>query len=138
MLSLWSRGASPLILGADLTHLSDTELGYLKNTAVIAVDQDGVDAARVVNQGNDQVFAKTEHNGDVIVGLFNYSGSADQTDTLTLSDAGMKGSYNCTDLWGGQNPGTLSGEYQVSLGPGAVMLLRCAPAGAGVTSNARG
>jgi alpha-galactosidase len=30
--------ASPLLLGAGLTNLNATELGYLKNTAVIAVD----------------------------------------------------------------------------------------------------
>jgi len=137
MLSLWSLGASPLILGADLTHLTKADLGYLKNTAVIAVDQDGIDATRIVNKGNDQVFAKTEHNGDVVVGLFNYSGSAAQTGTVTLSGAGTKGSYDCTDLWGGPNPGTISGTYSVVLGPGAVKLLRCAPASAGATSNAQ-
>ncbi len=40
------------------------------------MDQDGIDASRVVSNANQQVFAKTEKNGDVIVGLFNTSSAA--------------------------------------------------------------
>ena len=71
-ISLWALGASPLILGIDLTHLDPTDLQkYLKNSAVLAVDQDSIAAKRVLNTGNQQVFAKKEPNGDTIVGLFN-------------------------------------------------------------------
>jgi len=51
-MSLWALAASPFILGTDLTHLDATDLGYLKNTAVIAVDQDAIDAKRIVNSSN--------------------------------------------------------------------------------------
>src|SRR6266496_1742348 len=47
-MSLWALAASPLILGTDLTNLDPTDLGYLKNTAVLAVDQDAIDASRIV------------------------------------------------------------------------------------------
>jgi hypothetical protein len=126
-LSLWAMAASPLILGIDLTHLNSTELGYLKNTAVIAVDQDGIDASRIVSNTNQQVYAKTEQNGDVILGLFNFSGSASQTVTVSLAAAGIRGSATATDLWTGAPAGTLSGTYSVSLGPGAVQLLKLVP-----------
>jgi alpha-galactosidase len=126
-LSLWAMGASPLILGTDLTNLNSTDLGYLKNTAVIAVDQDGIDAGRVVSNVNQQVFAKTEQNGDVILGLFNYNGSASQTVTVSLAAAGITGSATATDLWAGTSVGTLSGTYSVTLGAGAVQLLKLVP-----------
>ncbi|MGD0557668.1 MAG: CBM35 domain-containing protein [Streptosporangiaceae bacterium] len=126
-LSLWAMAASPLLLGIDLTNLNSTELGYLKNAAVIAVDQDGIDASRIVSNVNQQVFAKTEQNGDVILGLFNYSGSASQTVSVSLAAAGIGGSATATDLWTGDAAGTLSGTYSVTLGPGAVQLLKLVP-----------
>jgi hypothetical protein len=93
-MSLWSLAASPLILGTDLTHLDPTDLALLKNRDVLAVDQDGIDAARISNSGGKQVFSKTEKNGDVIVGLFNTTGNS------TVVSAPMaKGRYLLTDLW---------------------------------------
>ena len=126
-LSLWSMAASPLLLGVDLTNLNSAELGYLKNTAVIAVDQDGIDARRIVSNVNQQVFAKTEQNGDVILGLFNYSGSASQTVSVSLAAAGIGGSATAANLWTGGSAGTLSRTYSVTLGPGAVQLLKLTP-----------
>jgi len=126
-LCLWAMAASPLLLGADLTHLNPTELGYLKNTAVIAVDQDGIDARRIVSHVNQQVFAKTERNGDVILGLFNYSGSARHAVTVALAAAGIRGRATATNLWTGASAGTLSGTYSVTLGAGAVQLLKLVP-----------
>jgi hypothetical protein len=128
-LSLWAMAASPLILGTDLTNLNSTDLGYLKNTAVIAADQDGIDASRIVSNVNQQAFAKTEQNGDVILGLFNYSGSASQTVTVSLAAAGIHGSATATNLWTGASAGTLSGTYSVTLGAGAVQLLKLVPTG---------
>ena len=126
-LSLWAMGASPLILGTDLTDLDPTDLGYLKNSAVLAVDQDAIDASRIVSDGNQQVFTKTEPDGSVIIGLFNYSGSDSQTVSVNLADAGITGSTTATDLWTGSSVGTISGDYSVNLGPGAVQLLRTPP-----------
>jgi len=126
-LSLWAMGAAPLILGVDLTNLNSTELGYLTNSAVIAADQDGIDAHRIVSNVNQQAFAKTEQNGDVILGLFNYNGSGSQTVTVSLAAAGIRGSAAATNLWTGASAGTLSGTYSVTLGPGAVQLLKLVP-----------
>ncbi|HEY0805534.1 MAG TPA: glycoside hydrolase family 27 protein [Pseudonocardiaceae bacterium] len=120
VLSLWAMGASPFILGTDLTNLDSTDLGYLTNTRVLAVDQDGIDATRIVNNGNQQVYRKTEKDGSVIVGLFNFSGTASQTDTVALNGT-------ATDLWTGASLGTITGNYQVTLGPGAVRLIKAVP-----------
>ncbi|MDX6393758.1 MAG: alpha-galactosidase [Streptosporangiaceae bacterium] len=99
-MSLWALGASPLILGTDLTNLDATDLGYLKNRAVLSVDQDAIDASRIVNTAGTQVFAKTERHGDVVVGLFNTSSQAGVVST-TASAAGLpaSGAYVLDDLW---------------------------------------
>ncbi|HEX9335281.1 MAG TPA: glycoside hydrolase family 27 protein [Pseudonocardiaceae bacterium] len=136
MLSLWAMGASPLILGTDLTNLDSTDLGYLKNTRVLAVDQDSIDARRIVNSGNQQVYSKTENDGSVIIGLFNFSGSASQTDTVSLASAGISGSATATDLWTGKSLGTISGSYHVTLGAGAVQLIKAVPSGGSIRIEA--
>ncbi|MEY9966493.1 alpha-galactosidase [Streptacidiphilus sp. MAP12-16] len=131
MMSLWAMGASPLILGTDLTNLDATDLGYLKNSGVLAVDQDAIDASRIVSNGNQQAYSKTESNGDVIVGLFNYSDTSSTTVTVPLSSAGISGSATATDLWTGGSLGTISGSYSVTLAPGAVQLIRATPTSGG-------
>src|SRR5437763_16490014 len=88
-MSLWALGASPFILGIDLTHLDATDLQkYLKNNEVLAVDQDAIAAKRVLNNGNQQVFAKSEVNGDAIIGLFNTGGKAEEV-SIPASTVGL-------------------------------------------------
>ena len=128
-MSLWALAASPLILGTDLTNLDATDLGYLKNARVLAVDQDAIDATRIVDSGNQQVFSKKEADGSVIIGLFDSSGSSSQTVSVALSAAGISGSATATDLWSGASLGTISGTYSVSLGAGAVKLIKAVPTG---------
>lgn len=99
-MSLWSLAASPLILGTDLTHLDPADLALLKNRDVLAVDQDGIDARRISSDTDSQVFAKTEADGDVVVGLFNTSSAPREVATsaaaLGLSTAR---DYGLRDLW---------------------------------------
>ena len=112
-LSLWALGASPLILGIDLTHLDRAGLKLLKNTAVLAVDQDSIAAKRVLNEGNREVFAKVEPNGDAIVGLFNTGAEAENV-SIQASVAGLpqsKRGYSAENLWTGRTQkagGTIS------------------------------
>ncbi len=103
-LSLWALGSSAFILGVDLTHLDPLDLQYLKNTAVLAVDQDSIAARRIVHRSTQQVFTKKEANGDVILGLFNTGGEA-QTVSIRASAAGLpekEGGYSLEDLWTGK------------------------------------
>jgi hypothetical protein len=99
-MSLWSLAASPLILGTDLTHLDPADLRMLKNTEVLAVDQDAIDATRISGDADSQVFAKTEKNGDVIVGLFN-TGSGSRVVSTTAAALGLPAApdYSLRDLW---------------------------------------
>jgi hypothetical protein len=101
-ISLWALGAAPFILGVDLTHLDATDVEkYLKNSEVLSVDQDSIAAKRVLNKGNQQVFAKTEPNGDAIVGLFNTGSKAEEVSvpasTVGLAEHGS--GYSLQDLW---------------------------------------
>jgi Alpha galactosidase A/Alpha galactosidase C-terminal beta sandwich domain len=99
-LSLWALASSPFILGTNLTHLNPADLALLKNRAVIAVDQDAIDAHEVMTTSITQIFAKSEKNGDVIVGLFNTS---TRPENLSVSAAslglGRVRDYAVDNLW---------------------------------------
>jgi hypothetical protein len=104
-MSLWALGSSAFMLGTDLTHLDPQDLEkYLKNDAVVAVDQDSIAAKRIVNNGNQQVFAKMEPNGDAIVGLFNTGGKAEKV-SVQASAVGLPANergYSLQNLWTGE------------------------------------
>lgn len=108
-ISLWALGAAPLILGVDLTHLDATDLEkYLKNSAVLAVDQDSIAAKRVLDTANQQAFAKREPNGDVIVGLFITGGMPEKV-SIPAFAAGLhenERGYSLHDLWTGETKKT--------------------------------
>ena len=103
-LSLWALGSAPLILGVDLTNLDPQDLQkYLKNAAVLAVDQDSIAAKRLVHTGSRQVFAKMEPNGDAIVGLFNTGETAEKV-SVQASAVGLRENdrgYSTLNLWTG-------------------------------------
>ena len=146
-LSLWALGSSPLILGSDLSGqisnaygssrgLAATDLRLLENRAVVEVDQDAIDAARISDIGSAQVFAKVEPSGDGIVGLFDSStvrtGSADTISTTTTA-MGLppdEFGYWVEDLWNGTSWWISSAGQIVShVAPEGVALYRVTPAG---------
>jgi hypothetical protein len=125
-LSQWSLGSAPLILGSDLTSsvtnaygtsaaLDPTDLKLLTNAQVICVDQDSIDASRIALAGSPgskaghQVFAKVEHSGDAVVGLFNTTtklSASPVTISTTAAALGLPADangYEVQDLWGSQS-----------------------------------
>ena len=122
-LSLWSLASAPLILGIDLTKLDPQDLKLLKNTAVLAVDQDSIAAKRLIKTADQQVFAKTESNGEVIVGLFN-TGENAETISIQASALGLpesKRGFSAHDLWTGKTK-KITGEVSATVPPHGVAL----------------
>jgi hypothetical protein len=123
-ISLWALGASPFILGIDLTHLDPTDLQkYLENSAVLEVDQDSIAAKRVLNNHNQQVFAKRETNGDTIIGLFNIGGKEQEVSVPASAIAlpQSKDGYSLHDLWTGETKKTASSISAVVPSHGVVL-----------------
>lgn len=106
MLALYSLASSPLILGSDLTTLNPAQnpvdYALLTNKEALAVDQDSIDASRVVDTQDQQVFAKTEKGGDTIVGLFNTSYSRPEVISASAATLGLPGHgpYLVQDIYG--------------------------------------
>jgi alpha-galactosidase len=129
-LSLWSLASAPLLLGSDLTNLDSDDLALLENSAVTAVDQDGIPADRVIDSGNEQVFDKRQQNGAWDIGIFNTDTSASHSYSVSLAQLGLAGSANITDLWSGAPDGTVSGTFTTTVAPGGVTLISAVSASA--------
>ncbi|MBO3744653.1 carbohydrate-binding protein [Streptosporangiaceae bacterium NEAU-GS5] len=129
--TLWAMAASPLLLGTDLTALNSTDMAMLTNDRIIAVDQDGVAAKRIVNNnsGADQVWSKKEANGDYVVALFNTRTSGSATESVTWSQVGFSGGATVQNLWSGGNEGSFASGYSATLRPGEQRLIRVTPGG---------
>ena len=129
--TLWAMAASPLMIGTDLTHLDATDKAMLTNDRLIAVDQDGVAAKRIVNSGSKQVFSKREADGSYVVALFNTATSGSTSVSVNWSQVGFTGSAGVTDLWSGSSQGTVADSYSATLRPGEARLIRAVPSTSG-------
>lgn len=110
-MSLWALASAPLIMGTDLTHLDQKDLGLLTNPRVIRIDQDGIAARRILDPDdkhpdrNHLIFAKVAPNGDVIVGLFNASARPGSVtiDRKVLGVLGGLSGWTLENVWDGTN-----------------------------------
>ncbi len=131
VLSLWSLASSPIILGTDLTQLCPQDLALLKNTAVLALDQDGVDASLIETQSGERVVAKTTPGGALAVGLFN-TGLKEKVLSVSASTLGLAPSssgYQVDDLWSGTSYDTTSSTFSQLIPSHGVALLEITPIG---------
>jgi hypothetical protein len=128
-MSLWAMSGAPLLVGADLTTLSDATLATLTNPAVIAVDQDalGLQAVKVAEPGAGlEVWLKMlSKAGERAVLLLNRSGAA-ATIQVNWRDLGLADSSSATvnDLWTGNGLGAFNTSYSAVVpADDAVLLL---------------
>jgi alpha-galactosidase len=142
--TLWSLLASPLLIGADMSHLDEFTMSLLTNDEVIDVNQDpaGNQARRVLSAGGEQVWVKDLEDGSKAVGLFwaddGARAAADHfrwnddpaTRAITISakDLGMSGKFTVRDLWRQKNLGVHSGKLTAIVPYHGVVLVRVAAA----------
>jgi len=98
--TLWCLLAAPLIFSGDMTKLDDFTLSLLTNDEVLEVNQDtlGIQAARVVHDGDCSVWAKGMEDGSKAVGFFNI-GEVETTIGADWTVLGIKGRQRVRDLW---------------------------------------
>ncbi|MEV6011029.1 NPCBM/NEW2 domain-containing protein [Streptomyces sp. NPDC051976] len=127
--SLWSQMAAPLLIGSDIRSASAATMTILKNTDVIAVDQDslGKQGTVVSNSGGLVVMSKPLANGDRAVTLTNENTSA-RTVSTTAQDIGVGGatSYALKDLWSKATSST-TGAISASVPAHGTVMYRVTP-----------
>jgi hypothetical protein len=127
-MSLWAISGAPLILGADLTTLTDSTRATLTNRDVIAVDQDalGLQAIKVEEpQSGVQVWTKPLSSAGTHAVLLLNRTSAATSISAHWSAIGLDPELPATvrDAWAGQDVGAYKSEYAVTVGASDAILL---------------
>ena len=99
---MWCMASSPLLIGADLEQLDDTALELLKNTELIALDQDPacLCARYIKAKGDVEVWVKDlgeTGSATKAVALMN-RGDGEQSVSLDWAEAGILGTATVRDL----------------------------------------
>jgi alpha-galactosidase len=127
--SLWAQMAAPLLIGSDLRNVSSATLDILKNTDVIAVDQDalGRQGTVVSSSGGLVVMSKPLADGGRSVTLTNEN-TTTRTVSTTAEAVGLGGatSYSLKDLWSKQTS-TTTGAISASVPAHGTVMYRVTP-----------
>jgi alpha-galactosidase len=100
--SLWAILSSPLLTGSDIRNLDDYSLETLTNHEVIALNQDslGLQAKKVIDKGDLEVYAKPLSDGSWAVALLNRGGTTAIMSLDWKKDLGLDWSnVTIRDLW---------------------------------------
>lgn len=129
--SLWAIMSAPLLIGSDLRKVNEDTFTILKNTDVIAIDQDklGRQATVISSSGGLVVYGKVLANGDRAVALSNETTSTATIGT-TAAALGLGGSssYTLKDLWS-KAIRTTTGSISASVPAHGTVLYRVSRAG---------
>ncbi len=124
-LTLWSLLAAPLLIGSDLSKVSDFTLNAVSNDEMIEVDQDplGRAAQRRSQRGATQVWSRPLWNGTTAVGLFN-TGRTKTRVSAKWIELGVRGTQNVRDVWTRKDLGRFSDEVTMDVpAHGAQMII---------------
>jgi len=126
MMTFWALSASPLLVGDDLRDLDASGIQLLTNPEVIAIDQNGVDAAPFNTASPLQVWAALEPDGSYAVGMFNLSSAAASID-VPWSSVGFAGVASVRDLWTSSDLGSFPDGFTATVNSHGSRLLRVVP-----------
>jgi alpha-galactosidase len=123
-MSLWCMMAAPLLASNDLRNMDADTKRILMNPEVIAIDQDslGVQAKKIVDKDDWNVFFRPLANGDYAVAILNRE-AEERTYKINWSDIGLCGKRALRDIWLHKDIGCTT-YWQGSIGPHETKLFR--------------
>ncbi|WP_029012774.1 glycoside hydrolase family 27 protein [Niveispirillum irakense] len=125
--SLWAMLASPLLTGTDIRELDAFTLATLTNRDVIAINQDrlGIQAAKVRDDGDVEIFVKPLADGGQAVAILNRGGEVAtvSADLAALLPPGQR-LTRVRDLWRQRDLGTEAGRLSLEVIPHDTVLLK--------------
>ncbi|CAD6225533.1 unnamed protein product [Miscanthus lutarioriparius] len=113
--SIWALAKAPLLIGCDIRSMRNDTKEILSNHNVIAVNQDalGVQGRKVLQDGDQEVWAGSLSGGRVAVVLWN-RGSDEASITASWSSIGLNEStvVDAHDLWTGEVTSSVQGQLK--------------------------
>jgi hypothetical protein len=128
--SMWSILSSPLLAGNDLRNMSPNTLETLTNDEVIALNQDalGIQASKVRDDGDYEIFAKKLHDGSWGIALLNRSSSSHSMTVNWQQDLGVLWNIaNVRNLWEHEDKGKFTNSYTTNVFSHEAVMLRVFP-----------
>ena len=119
--SLWCLLKAPLLVGCDVTAMTNATFTILTNAEIIAINQDalGVQANRRYGQNGTEVWAGPLANGDIAVVLFNRVETNTDMDITVrfVEELGLNANTTLAarDLVEHKSLGQFTGHYTVTL-----------------------
>ncbi|CAF2100474.1 unnamed protein product [Rotaria magnacalcarata] len=116
-MSLWSIAKAPLLIGCDVRQLSQETLEILRNSEVIAVNQDSLgiqgQKIRIDLEHDTEIWAGPLTDGSKAVLAFNRAHIINQTISVLFPDLGWKSTsrVKVRDLWLHKDLGEFQGNY---------------------------
>lgn len=126
--SMWAMMASPLLLGNDLTTMSDETLEIVSNKEMIDINQDvaGIQATKVKKDGNKEVWVKplgSKNGNEKAVAFFNRGNKATDI-TTSLQDIGLTSIETVRDVWEHKDIEPFKESYTVNVPAHGIVVLR--------------
>jgi len=129
--SLWALSKAPLLIGCDVTKMSQDTLTILTNAEVIEVNQDplGKQGHKVKSANDLEVWAGELSKGAYAVLLFNRS-TKQASITAHWTDIGIADgkAFTARDLWKHQDVGQFTSTYTATVPAHGVHMLKLTPA----------
>ncbi|KAJ7913578.1 glycoside hydrolase family 27 protein [Mycena leptocephala] len=123
--AFWAAAKSPLIISTDLTNVSSQTLSILKNTRIIALNQDSlgksVSFKRRYTNDHD-VWSGPLADGSTVAVVINWQ-NASRSLTFNLADVGFS-SATATDLITGTSLGKLTTSFTTTVAAHGSMVLK--------------
>jgi hypothetical protein len=124
LLTLWAISRSPLMIGADLLHASDSTLSFLRNSEVIAVNQNSTGNKPLHSNENESVWmAEDPETGGKFIALFNLKDTVSII-SFDFNKLDLQGKIRIRDLWKKEDLGVFDSILSVRLEPHGAGLYR--------------
>ena len=123
--SLWALLKAPLVIGCDITNMDAATKNILMNEELIAINQDslGISGARVVQNGNKEIWAGPLSDGYVII-LFNKDANSASI-TADFETVGYGSSVaHVRDLWLHEDLGIFENSFTAQVNSHGVVVVK--------------
>ena len=120
LMTLFTIFRSPLMFGGDLPSNDDFTLSLLTNEEVLKMHKESTDVRQLFRE--EGKIAITSHNPntkEVYLAIFNINNEKETEVSVNLKDLGLNGDYKVINLWTGEDMGTVSNDFKMSLKPHA-------------------
>ena len=123
--SIWAMVGAPLLIGCDLTKMTEFTRAILANDEVIAISQDRLakPAKRIRRTDAESVWVRPLADGDIAVALLNTSPLSREI-KVTFDELGLRGAHFLRDCWTGKCEGKHADYYAATVLPHATKLIR--------------